>query len=146
MRRCATCGEAIYEGEVALVDADGMAYCSAECLADAVASELIVGEEAPLDTGPTWTYEEATRLALLYTRLCDRLADVVRMCRGAAAVLDEQGMGAAAVAYRQAADMVEEAIREAAWSQTERPAATGGDTAGQHAGATAISVPQEGSA
>ena len=141
MRRCATCGEAIYEGEVALVDADGMAYCSAECLADAVASELIVGDEAPLDTGPTWTYEEATRLALLYSRLCDRLADVVRMCRGAAAVLDEQGMGAAAVAYRQAAEMVEEALRV-----TERPAATGGDTAGHRAGTTVSSVPQEGSA
>lgn len=119
MRRCATCGEAIYDGEIALRDTDGAYYCGASCCADALAEEVVVDgeDDAPYASAPAWTYEQAVRMAQMYERLVRELDEIQRICHGAARDLERQGYAATAVAYRRAAELIERARRSAAWGE-----------------------------
>ena len=122
--RCATCGEPIHDGDVALRDPDGMLYCGASCVADALAEEVIVTgqDEEPMDLGPTWTYEEATRLAAAYERLREELDRVERALMGAAQGLRAKGHRGLAEAFAQARNMLHRARLAAAMPEKEAPA------------------------
>lgn len=128
MRRCATCGEAIYEGEIALRDADGAYYCGETCFADALAEEVILDgdEDLACHTGPTWTYDEAVEGLRRYLYLRDRLLTI---CHAWRLIADERHRDARhmeAVSLRSCAAQIEDALADAVdWARGEGAARCG---------------------
>ncbi|ADU50145.1 hypothetical protein Tmar_0020 [Thermaerobacter marianensis DSM 12885] len=117
MTTCSTCGAEIVPGDIAYADPHDSTtlYCSADCLADACATTVIVDEEEhlPYHGGPTWTYDQAVEGLRRYLYLHDRLLTIARAWRLIAEEKHRDGRHMEAVSLQSCAAQIEDALADA---------------------------------